>query len=472
MTLSFRARLTLRWVVGFSLVLTLALVVVYGGIRAFLQADLDAQLRTLAGTELASAVDEPDQAIHLHEFPAESANGGAFADKFVQLLDGNGRVLIQSPVLGATPSLITDVTLRDALAGRAAIVDVDVNGRAGRMTALRTAGPTRYLVAVGLFTDSLGNTLRRLRLLLSTVWFVTLALTALLGFTLASRALAPIHQITQQAAVIAQGQFAARLAEPRLLDEIGRMTQLLNHMLSRLHGALEANRRFAADASHELRSPLTAMLGELDVSLKRERTGDEYRDTLHRLRERLVTMSGLTEDLMLLVRAQERQDVRISEVPLRALLQGVIDRAAASAHDRRIELDEPAGLAIYGEARLLDRVFDNLVANAIKHGGGAGPVRITVTPDTRTSDRADWVADQVVIRVRDHGPGIPIEARDRVFDRFHRLDPSRSRHTGGSGLGLAIARDIVELFHGTIRIVDTDGPGTTVEVRLPGGPAT
>jgi two-component system OmpR family sensor kinase len=455
---------------GFSLVLALALLAVYVGVRAFLIADLDAQLRTLAGTELASAVDEAGDAIHLHEFPVDSTQAEEYAGKFVQLIDGNGRVLMQSPVLGTRPALLDQARLRQGFAGAAPLVPVDVNGRPGRMIALRTAGPDRYLVAVGLFTDTLDRTLSRLGLLLAGVWLTALGVTAVLGFTLASSALAPIRRITRQASTIAQGQFEQRLDEPALQDEIGEMTGLLNEMLARLHAAIEVNRRFAADASHELRSPLTAMLGELDVTLKRERTADEYRDTMGRLRERLVAMTTLADDLTLLVRAQERRSVNRGEVALRPLVDRVLARVAQAADEAgvRIASDVAPDLVAYADARLLERVVDNLFSNALLHGGAGG--QILVNADLERADaREGWVADHVVLRVRDFGPGIPQDARERVFERFFRLDPSRSRRTGGSGLGLAISREIVELFGGTIRVADTEGPGATLEVRLPGG---
>lgn len=470
MTLSFRSRLTMGWVAGFGLVLTLALVAVYFGIRGFLVRDLDAQLRTLAGTELASAVDEPGDGVHLHEFPVNAAGDDDYADKFVQLIDAQGQVLMQSPVLGTTPALVRGADLQNAIAGRPPLVEVHVNGRGGRMIALATAGPERYLVAVGLFTDKLDATLSQLFLLLGGVWLGSLGLTAVLGLTLVSRALVPIHRITRQASSIAQGQFASRLDEPKLEDEIGQMTRLLNEMLDRLHGAIEANRRFAADASHELRGPLTAMLGELDVTLKRERTGPEYREAMTHLRERLVEMSGLTEDLMLLVRAQERKDVAIGEVGVADLLNAVIARASQAAAAARVtvRVNAPASLIAYGDRRLLDRVIDNLVRNGLQHSPDGGSLTLTAELAT-TGPETGWVADEVVIHVRDEGPGIPAAERERVFERFYRLDPSRSRRTGGAGLGLAISREIVQLFKGRIRVVDTAGAGTTFEVRIPGG---
>lgn len=469
MTLSFRTRLTLHWLFAFGLVLALAHVAVYAGAQSFLHRDLDAQLRTLAGTELASSSDGDGP--HLHEFPSAAHGAAEVADKFVQLVDEQGRVLLQSPRLGTSAALLDAAALARAFARDAPVVDVVVGGRAGRMTALVVPGPPRYVVAVGLFTGTLDATLARLARLLVGVWLGGLTLTALVGFSLASRALDPIRRITSQAAAIADGQFATRLDPPATDDEIGRMTRLLNRMLDRLHGALESNRRFAADASHELRGPLTAMQGEVDVTLKRERTPEEYREALALVRERLGVMNTLTEDLMLLVRAQERQLPQVAEVRVSDLLQRVTThaRSAAAAGGVTLAVEADPRLVVYGESSLLERVFDNLVRNAVQYNREHGTVSITATV---SPSAGDWVSDQVVIDVRDSGTGIPPEERERVFERFYRLDASRSRRTGGAGLGLAISREIVELFKGTIRVGDAPGPGTLVEVRLPGGMAT
>lgn len=468
--LSFRSRLTLRWLLAFGLVLALAHMAVYASAREFLQRDLDAQLRQLAGTELASAVDEPGTGVHLHEFPSSAHGAAEVADKFVQLIDASGRVLMQSPRLGAAPALLDGQALQRSLRGQPAVVVVTAGGRPGRMTGLVTPGPERYVVAVGLFTDRLDATLAQLARLLLAVWVGGLALTGLVGFSLASRALEPIRRITERAGAIADGQFAARLDPPAVDDEIGRMTRLLNRMLDRLHGALESNRRFAADASHELRGPLTAIQGEVDVTLKRERTPEEYREALTVVRERLSVMHALTDDLMLLVRAQEQRLPRVAEVRVADLLQRVSVQAgdAAAAHGVTVTVDADPNLVVYGEVGLLERVFDNLVRNGIQYNRVRGTVVITATV---SPGHGEWVNDEVVIDVTDSGTGIPPEERERVFERFYRLDASRSRRTGGAGLGLAISREIVQLFKGTIRVGDTSGTGTTVEVRLPGGVA-
>lgn len=465
MSLSFRTRLTARWLATFGVVLTVSLAVVDTSARAYLRSDLDAQLRTLAATELASAVDEPGEGLHLHEFTARDDR--EYADKFVQLIAASGRVLMQSPGLGRSGPVLPPDRLTRALDGDTAIVDVLAAGRPGRMVGLRTAGPERYVVAVGLYTDHLDATFRALRYLLLAVWAVSLLVTGLAGFSLATSALTPVRRITEQAAAIADGRFETRLEQPASDDEIGRMTGLLTRMLDRLRAALDANRRFAADASHELRGPLTVMLGEVDVTLKRDRDADEYRRTLGEVRTGLQRMTRLTDDLMLLVRAQERERPPVTEVPLAPLLEelarGVDPRSPSGV---AIDRDVPGDLVLYGDAGLLGRVFDNLLRNAVQYNRPGGTVWVTARLEPASGE---WAADTVVVRVRDTGPGIPASERERVFERFYRLDASRSRRTGGSGLGLAIAREIVVLFGGRIAIVPAEGEGTTVDVRLPGG---
>lgn len=465
MTLSFRWRLTIRWLLAFGAILALADAAIYVGARRFLLHDFEAQLRTLAATELASAIDEPDHKVHLHEFlPAVGPYD--HADKFVQLIGADGRLLLESEGLRNASPFVSGEVLASALAGRSPIIDVTHDGRHGRMIALVTDPPDHFVVAVGLFTEELDATLRRLRELLAAVWVATLGLTALLGFTLASRALAPIRQITERAGTIADGQFATRLDRPLVDDEIGRMTTLLNQMLDRLHGALEANRRFAGDASHELRGPLTAMLGEIDVTLKRDRTGDDYRRSLRLLREQLQVMTALTQDLMLLVRAQESLPPTIAEVALDQAVARVMERNApwAAAAGVRLRREIPIGLMIYGDASLFDRLFENLVRNAIQYNIEGGTVDVTARLEP---SGAPHLADRVVIGVMNTGASIPAAERERVFERFYRVDPSRSRRTGGTGLGLAISREIVRLFQGEIRVLDADD-ATSIEVVLPG----
>lgn len=466
--LSFRARLTLRWTAAFGCVLALASIAIYAGARSFLLRDFDAQLRTLAGTELASSVDGVD-GVHFHEFPADEL-AGEYAGKFAQLFDSAGRLVGQSAVLMSGPVLVPDAARQAAMHGDAPIFGVTAVGRPGRMMALSTRkdGQT-YVIAVGLFADQLEATLARLEWLLAAVSLLGLGATALIGFALATRALAPIAHVTERAARIARGDFSARLDRPAVNDEIGRMTALLNEMLERLHGAVEANRRFASDASHELRSPLTAMLGEIDVTLKRPRLASEYRESLEVVRERLRTLADMTEELMILTRAQEGHMPPVSEIAVEPLVREASATLARLAAERTVQIVvEPMnGAVVYAEHALFTRVVDNLLRNAVQYNRPGGSVVVTATVED--TGPGDWSAAATVIRVTDTGQGIPPAERERVFERFYRTDRSRSRRTGGTGLGLSIASEVVRLFGGTIAVAASSPQGTTIEVRLPGG---
>lgn len=462
MTLSFRSRLALRWALAFGLLLAVANLVVYAGTKAFLTRELDAQLRTLGNTELASAFDDA-QGAHLHESPTANTTG---TDKFVQLIDADGRVLMQSPALGVTTRLLDGETLVSAFAGQAPIVPVHVGARTGRMVALRTAGANPYLVAVGVYSDRLEATLLWTRQLLVVTWIGALLATGLIGFALASQALAPIRRITAQAMAISERGGPTRLEVPTVDDEIGRMTRLLNRMLDRLFTAIDANRRFAADASHELRSPITGVLGEVAVALRRERTPEEYRHTLETVQQRLQEMTVLTDNLMLLVRAHEQRRSAVTEVVLAPLVYRLVAALQATlSTEVPFALDVPPDVVVYADERLLERAIDNVLRNAAQYGGPMGAVHIAARLEAR---QGDWVADQVVLTVSDSGPGIPRAERERVFERFYRIDQSRSRRTGRSGLGLAIAREVIQLFEGSIQVVDGTTQGATIEIRLPG----
>ncbi len=466
-SLSIRTRLTLRWALSFGLLLALTNALIYGGSRYYLHRDLEAYLRTLAATELGSVIDAY-RGLHLHGFPDSTLVQREYADKFVQLLADSGHVLAQSDLLRDSPALVSPDMIRQALTGEAPLFPTVVAGRPGLMIALRTdkEGET-YLVIVGLFTDRLDASLAKLGQLLVAVWVAAMVLTAGLGFWLAGRALAPIDRITRRAAGIAHGDFAARLDPPQLDDEIGRMTRLLNEMLDRLHGALEANQTFAADAAHELRSPLTAIRGELDVALARTRSESEYRHTLQLVLEQVEQVTALIDSLTLLVHAHEgRNSIKASEVPLLPLLRDSARRVANMADARRITVrfEEFPDIVAYADARLLARVFDNLLRNAVQYNRDDGEVVL----HGRQVVAESAAPPQIVVAIRDSGIGIQPDDRERVFERFYRTDRSRSRRTGGTGLGLAIAREVVILFGGTIRVASSSSEGTTFEVTLPG----
>ena len=463
----FRLQLTLWWAAAFGLLLAVANATIYAAFDAYLRRDLDQKVRIVAAAELASSTDGPG--IHLHPVPKQALTAGESADTFVQILSADGTVRLASAAIRHLPALVEPDQLRAALAGDTPLISPAIDGRPGRAAVLGTEiGGERYAMVVGLFRDGIDAHLSRLAWVLVLVWGAGLVTTAALGYWLASRALAPVAGISRRAARIARGDFAARLDPPIRLDEVGEMTRSLNEVLDRLHGALERHRRFASDASHELRTPIAAMAGEIDVTLMRPRSAQEYRDTLQLLRERLSSLETLCEDLMLLVHAQEgASGLELREVPLLPQLQRSAARLAGAAVARgiRIETRDLPDLVAYADPRLLARVLDNVLINAVSHNREAGRIAIS---GAAADDGAAGAVETVIVTVSDTGPGIPSGEAERVFDRFYRLDQSRAPGTGGRGLGLAICREVLAVLRGSIRIASSSGEGTSVEIRLPG----
>ena len=466
--LSFRARLTLRWTFTVGLLLAVLSLVIYAGAVEYSRRDLDLQVRTFQENDLLAASMMTGQT-HLFEDLSSTFHDFGYMPAYAQLLTLQGHVANATPSLLDAPPLLSPEVVQLAAQGRAPINDVYVAGRLMRVlgTPVERDG-VPYVLATALSEAPMEQRLRPLVALLTSVWFGGVLATALAGFAIASRALKPVDQITRRAAAISRGDFGVRLDPPPVNDEIGRMTKLLNEVLERLQKAVDANRHFAADASHELRTPLTALQGEVDVALKRERPAAEYRETLEVVRAGLHHMTEITENLMVLVRAQERSSEKmISEVPLAPLIESIFDRARSLATTRGIALSSVGlqGVVLYGDGHLYARVFENLVANAVHYNRHLGAVTVTARDVEAASD--EWAPDRIVVSVTDTGVGIPQDEWVRIFERFHRVETTRQRRRG-AGLGLAICREVVTLYGGEIRVAASSPEGTTFEVDLPG----
>ena len=465
--LSFRARLTLQWTLVFGLLLAATGVAIHFGVRTFLRLDTDRKVRTLARTEAASATDGM-AGVHLHDPPRGPLSEDDLAPKFAQIFDAEARLVIQSPQTDDDDGVVPRDAITAALKGDVPLLTVNAAAGPARVAVVRASSEAKdYAVAVGLYTSQNDRLLEALDRLLVGAWLAGMLATGAIGYVLASRALRPIQSITTRASRIARGDFSVRLDPPALDDEVGRMTQSLNEVLERLYASLAANRRFAADASHELRGPVTAMAGEIDVTLKHPRDAEEYRRVLGVVRERLDLMVSLIEDLTVLVRAQEGgRELVIQEVALAPLVEASIATLEPLARSRRIGIDI-TGLGrftAYAEPRLLARVFDNVLMNALQYNREGGQVQLWARFEEREGDQPSMV----VIEVRDTGSGIPAAEQERIFERFYRVDQSRARHTGGTGLGLAICREVLTVMHGGIRVAASGPEGTTIELSVPG----
>ncbi len=303
---------------------------------------------------------------------------------------------------------------------------------------------------------------RRLRevLLYFTIFVpVMLLLSWISGLLFVGRTLTPLEQIRRQAEQISRTSLTERVPEPRTGTEFQRLAQTFNEMLARIERAFEDLQNFAADAAHELRTPLANLRVELETALQEpSRVPDPL---LVSLAEEIHRMSRIVTDLLTLAKLDLRQyALRKERVELEPILREVCETWGPIATERRIEVtvrECASGVFVDGDAVALRRVLMNLVENAVKYNRDGGRVDLILR-------RADGT---IVVEVGDTGPGIPADHLPRLFRRFYRVDKARSRETGGAGLGLALCKSFIEAHEGTIAVRSVEGQGTMFTVTLP-----
>jgi two-component system, OmpR family, heavy metal sensor histidine kinase CusS len=297
------------------------------------------------------------------------------------------------------------------------------------------------------------------------VWIGMLLGAALLicpgvGFLIAYRGTRPLREVAETAHHIGSQTLNARIRVDGYPVEIRTLAMAFNSMLERLEESFGRLSRFSADIAHELRSPVNNIRGEAEVALARARTPEEYVEVLSSCLEEAVRLSELIESLLFLARSESPGDhLKRSREDLGALLQSLREYydAAATEGGVKLAVESESGVFADVDKPLLQRALSNLVSNALAH----------CSAGDRVSLRTLRQDGKVRIEIRDTGTGIPADALPRVFDRFYRADPARSRNAGGAGLGLAIVQQIVFLHGGTVEISSEPERGTTASVVLP-----
>jgi len=305
---------------------------------------------------------------------------------------------------------------------------------------------------------------------------VGLVILVLAGFSIwltISSALRPLREVERTAKDVESGNFQKRLVEKPENTEIGKLNKSLNSMLDGIESAfiargktLDQMRRFLSDASHELRTPLASVQGYAELyrmgAMKKKA---DVAEAMERIESEAKRMSGLVDNLLTLTRLDELRELEKTEADVLAIARSAVQDAQAANLDNDFEICDLAGadlpeskqLTAEVDSNQIKQVFTNLLANAARFSPEDKPVSVSIGE----SDLG------LVIRVIDRGEGIPEQFREKVFDRFYRVDNSRNKETGGSGLGLAIVKSIVDAHNGTIEIKQTEGGGATFEIHLP-----
>ncbi len=460
---TLRARFALWTAALFFVALSAFGIYIYGSVANGLYAAIDAQL-TLNTLQVRDGLEqlENNQFVLLDTFFQEPENA-ALRGFTIRVLSPQGQLLQQFGPALTLPPPPTNLTITSSF---------DTFPDPTRATTVRVCTlalvENNQRVAIVQLAQSLHEAHAELERLLTTLLVsvpLLIAMAGLSGYFLAARALAPIDQITRTAQRISAQDLSARLAAPATDDEVGRLAQTFDAMLARLDNSFQRERQFTADASHELRTPLTAMQAILGMIRAQRRTPEEYEQALTDLAEETDRLRTLTENLLRLARGESR-DVAVKEtIDLSTLLRDVTDslRPMAEAKGLYLVCDAPNDLSLLGDSDDLIRLFVNLLDNAVKYTERGG-ITVSAKRVQEKRLRGDGYGDVHIVTIADTGSGIAAEHLPHLFDRFYRVDESRTLR--GAGLGLAIALEIARAHGGQIQVNSTVGKGTEFIVML------
>ena len=452
MSLSIRARLTLWYMTVLSLVLAVSAASLYLLHSRSRLAQVDEEL-IRAGSLVAGLVTpELEEGSDLAEAARGALEDIEMPGRVLAVFDADG-VLLSGRWEGL-PRTTSVLGPR----GQAIITVATPQGAFRLYRARHLHKETTYQVGVAESLAAVDRELLGLRRALLGSILLALLLAVIGGWAIARAALRPVEGMAAQARRITDRTPGDRLSSPHPKDELGQLAQAFNDLLGRLERALAQQRQFMADASHELRTPVSIARTAIDVTLSREgRLEEEYRDSLGVVREQMRRLSRIVEDLFTLARADaaglplEPRPLYIDELVADCVKEtSLLAPPGVSLHSRA-----PTDLELTGDERLLRQMLINLLKNAVLHTAAGGFVRVDLVSH----------GDAVEIEVTDSGAGIPEAERERIFERFVQLDASR--HGEGSGLGLPIARAIAVAHGGSLVLARSDASGSTFLVRLP-----
>jgi two-component system, OmpR family, sensor kinase len=466
---SLRFRLAVRMALAMTAALAFMSIVRLLWARSFLDRELNANLMNVASIQASALTDEPTGVMQFHEWdltPEEAAQVREL-NRYAQVWSASGESLLRTQYITADLPLDT-LALRVAADQQIVMTEQTFQGMPIRSLyyPLERMGHlhARHVLQVAAPLTGRNRMLRQLAWLLAGITVLSGAATFLGGWWLALRVVRPVDEIISQAEAIRAGTLGHRIQADADSQEYRRLVDVLNTMLDRLERSFEAQRRFTADASHELRSPLTVLRGEIELALRRDRASDEYRRVLDSNLQEVNRLTNLAQDLLTLARSDAGvMEPRLQAADVVELSRTVLDRLRARAGERDVTLalEAPDRVETLLDPALFEQLLWNLVDNAVKFSPEGATVDVAI--------RADH--DGLTVRVADRGPGIPPGDLGQIFERFYRVDRARTAgQTGGTGLGLAIVRAIAEAHGGSVTAANRAGGGAVFTIALPAMP--
>jgi two-component system, OmpR family, heavy metal sensor histidine kinase CusS len=463
-----RRTLAFRLTAAYSLVGLVLVLLATASLYIVLRAELDKSTELFLADKLhvlrTMLSERPDDMDGLREEIELETAARRYEQFYIRLLDDHGAPILTTPGMAGQLD-IAELIRRTSSRPERPVSMTGFHGRAFRVasaTAWAGSAPARRdTIQIAIDISQEEALLSRYRWWFWATLLASAVLFPVLGYRIARHGIRPVEEIAATARSITSTNLRERIRAEGYPSELASLAATFNEMLDRLEESFERISRFSADIAHDLRTPVNNIRGEAEVALARARTVDEYREVIESSLEEAVRLSDLIGDLLFLARAESPlKELRREPVNVGHLLSAVRDYYEASASDGGIalvadEVTEPVTAEL--DRALMLRAVSNLVSNAIAHTPTGGTVTLAA--------RAEGAA--VRIEVSDTGAGIPAEALPRVFDRFFRVDPSRSQTSGGTGLGLAIVQSIMALHGGHAEIASRFGHGTCVTLRIP-----
>lgn len=462
-----RRTLAFRLTAAYSIAGLLLVVLATASLYMVLRAELDRSTELFLADKLhvlrTMLRERPNDEDALREEIELESAARRYQQFYIRLLDERGAPILTTPGMAEQLDFAELAHRTENRPERS----ISMTGRRGQgfrvMSAAAQVGMTPGVadtVLIAVDTSQADELLTRFRFWFWAILLSTSVLFPLIGYRIARHGIRPIEQIAATARRITSTNLRERIEAEGYPSELASLAETFNEMLDRLEESFDRISRFSADIAHDLRTPVHNIRGEAEVALARARTVDEYRDVLESSLEEAVRLSELIGDLLFLARAESPlTQLRLETVDVGELLTTVRDYYEATAADAGVSLTAPEGAEVVAadvDRSLMLRAVSNLVSNAIAHTPRGGSVALG----------ASATGPEVCIDVRDTGKGIPSEALPRVFDRFFRVDPSRSQISGGTGLGLAIVQSIMSLHGGSAEIASQLGRGTIVTLRV------
>jgi len=477
---SLRFKLTLWYVLILGILLISFSSFLYLTLSRSLYRDVDHKLRSLAEL-IASESTSPlskfgfgniDQAL-------EATMNLKPIGKFIQVLDESGRIGRTSENLKSVQLPISLNALRNGSKG---LVTYETNHSLGNTPLRIITYPVKEnnqvtkMIQVASSLEDVEDALNTLLIILIVTVPSILMIASLGGQFLANKALKPVDRVTQTARMITSQNLNQRIQTLKVKDEISRLIDTFNEMISRLDQSFRQIKQFTTDASHELKTPLTILKGEVEVALRKKRPLHEYEQILESNLEEIDRMSKIVEDLLLLSKA-DIGEIRLNreDIHLTRFISGLTEQMKILAQPKNIRIEisnHQNEIHVFGDTLRMRELFINLIENGIKYTEAGGSILITLTKETDGSlspltPKGKKAATFAKITVADTGIGIAKEDQEKIFNRFFRVDKARSREQGGSGLGLSICKWIVEAHQGEITVESEPGKGSSFIVRLP-----